>query len=37
MRDTATGEFKGTVSVEYDTEMDAKKAYTGMLGLNVDN
>lgn len=37
VRDTATGEFKGTVNVEYDSELDAKKGYTGMMGLKVDD
>jgi len=37
LRDTATGEFKGQVNVEYETEMDAKRGYTGMMGLKVED
>jgi hypothetical protein len=37
VKDTITGEFKGTVHVEYDSEMDAKKGYNGMLGLKIDD
>lgn len=36
LRDTATGEFKGQANIEYETEMDAKKGFTGMMGLKVD-
>eukprot|EP00349_Pseudokeronopsis_sp_Brazil_P002404 CAMPEP_0202956210 /NCGR_PEP_ID=MMETSP1396-20130829/742_1 /ASSEMBLY_ACC=CAM_ASM_000872 /TAXON_ID= /ORGANISM="Pseudokeronopsis sp., Strain Brazil" /LENGTH=187 /DNA_ID=CAMNT_0049673129 /DNA_START=696 /DNA_END=1262 /DNA_ORIENTATION=+ len=36
LKDTATGEFRGQVHVEYENEPDAKKGYMGMLGLNVE-
>jgi RNA recognition motif-containing protein len=36
LRDTATGEFKGTVNIEYENEVDAKRGYTGMMGLKVE-
>lgn len=37
LKDTATGEFRGTVNVEYENEMDAKKGLTGMMGLKVED
>ncbi len=36
LKDTSTGEFRGQVHIEYDSEMDAKKGFTGMMGLKVD-
>ena len=35
LKDTSTGEFRGQVHVEYETELDAKKGFNGMMGLNV--
>jgi hypothetical protein len=35
LKDTSTGEFRGQVHVEYDNEVDAKKGFTGMMGLKV--
>lgn len=37
LRDTATGEFKGQANIEYDSELDAKRGFTGMMGLKVDD
>ena len=37
LRDTATGEFKGTVNIEYETELDAKRGQNGMMGLKVED
>jgi splicing factor U2AF subunit len=36
LKDPATGEFRGQIHVEYDTEMDAKKGFAGMMGLKVE-
>ena len=36
LKDPSTGEFRGQVHVEYETEQDAKKGYNGMLGLKVE-
>ena len=33
LKDPATGEFKGQVHVEYMDEIEAKKAFTGIMGL----
>ena len=35
--DPNTGRFTGVVNVEYGSELDAKKACTGMIGLRIDN
>jgi len=37
VKDTSSGEFKGQVHVEYETEMDAKKGFTSMMGLKVED
>lgn len=37
LKDPATGEFKGHIHVEYETEMDAKKGFAGMMGLKVED
>lgn len=35
LKDPATSEFKGQIHVEYTDEIEAKKAHTGMMGLNI--
>ena len=35
--DPHTGRFTGVVNVDYGSELDAKKACTGMIGLRIDN
>lgn len=37
LKDPSTGEFRGQVHVEYETEVDAKKGYSGMMGLKVND
>ena len=37
LKDPATGEFRGQVHIEYETEHDAKKGYTGMMALKVSD
>lgn len=37
IKDPVSGEFKGQVHVEYETEMDAKKGFTGMMGLRIED
>lgn len=36
LKDPATGEFKGQIHVEYNDEIDAKKAHTGLMGFKMD-
>lgn len=36
LKDPSTGEFRGQIHVEYDSEIDAKKAFSGMMGFNID-
>ena len=37
LKDPVSGEFKGQVHIDYETEMDAKKGHTGMMGLKVED
>ena len=37
LKDPSTGEFRGQIHVEYETELDAKKGFSGMMGLKVED
>jgi len=36
LKDPVTGEFKGQVNIEFMDEVDAKKGYNGLMGLNIE-
>lgn len=37
LKDPATGEFRGQAHVEFETELDAKRGYTGMMGFKIND
>ena len=37
LKDPATGEFRGQAHVEFDSELDAKRGYTGMMGFKIND
>lgn len=36
IKDTLTGQFKGSIHVEYTSEIEAKRAHSSMMGFKID-